>query len=77
MSQKIIKIGSSLGITLRKDLLRELKLDHGDTVKIQFNSATGMIEVSSAYAEEYAQVIIEAKKLVNQNLDELSKLDND
>lgn len=35
MAQKIIKIGKSVGITLPKDILRELDVTHGDSVVLE------------------------------------------
>jgi len=39
MTQKIIKIGSSLGVTIPKKQLDELGLDVGDEVKVTFEPA--------------------------------------
>jgi len=41
MTQKVLQIGSSAGITLSKELLRSLKLRVGDRVQIQADEKRG------------------------------------
>lgn len=76
MSQKIIKIGSSLGVTLSRHVLQDAGLKHGDEVKLAFNTTSGLIEVSSSNLELHYQELREAKSLVNKHREELQKLDD-
>ena len=74
MAQKIIKIGSSYGVTLRSDVLDALGLRQGDKVSVRSNSKSGTIEIRSARAEEDQQKLVEAQRLVEKHKEQLSKL---
>jgi antitoxin component of MazEF toxin-antitoxin module len=43
MAQKIIKIGSSIGITIPKELLREIGLKAGQTVKVRAEGSERLV----------------------------------
>ncbi|MEX0878028.1 MAG: hypothetical protein WDZ40_04200 [Candidatus Spechtbacterales bacterium] len=48
MSQKVIKIGTSAGVTLSKKALKELGLKPGDNVEVNFNRKNKVITIHSA-----------------------------
>ena len=76
MSQKIIRIGSSLGVTLRADLLEKTGLSQGDEVLIEFNAKTNTIELRSAQADVLSQQLAEAQLIVSRYKDEIRKLND-
>ena len=76
MSQKIIKIGSSLGVTLRSSMLKQAGLKQGDHVQVSFDKERGSIVVENAQQAEFARSVAKAMDLVADHRDELAKLDN-
>ena len=51
MSQKVIKIGSSIGVTLPKRLLEKLALEPGDSVDLLYNPRKEVVELAKAKEE--------------------------
>jgi antitoxin component of MazEF toxin-antitoxin module len=47
MEQKVIQIGSSAGVTISKETLRELGVKIGDTVETEVNAETFVIKARS------------------------------
>lgn len=47
MEQKVTKFGNSLGITMT-DVLKQIGLDQGDTVRIEVSPATGEIIIKKS-----------------------------
>jgi antitoxin component of MazEF toxin-antitoxin module len=45
MTQKVIRIGKSQGITIPKDVLKEMKLKAGDRVVVEFDKKTRKFSV--------------------------------
>ena len=45
MTQKIIKVGSSLGMTLSKQYVKDLGLNVGDQIEVQVNNDKKLLEV--------------------------------
>ena len=74
MQQKIIKIGSSTGITLRPELLRAAGLKLGDTVDVTSNQVSGLIEIKSATQDQFSRDVAEGLSLVRRYRQELDKL---
>lgn len=75
MGQKIIKIGSSNGVTLPKRLLEKLRAELGDEVELEYNSRHESIEIRMANKkEEPASLFKEVAKLISEYKDEFSKL---
>ena len=50
MSQKVIKIGTSIGFTISKDNAAKLGLKPGDAVETFFNAKNGSLEVKPVVA---------------------------
>ncbi len=75
MSQKVIKIGSSYGVTLRGDLLEAAGLKQGDAVSVALNPKSGAIEIRSAKLDEYSRATAQALELVAKHQEELAKVD--
>lgn len=48
MIQKVLKIGSSIGITIPKKSLKDLGLKAGDSVRVEVDSATRSVRISPA-----------------------------
>jgi antitoxin component of MazEF toxin-antitoxin module len=77
MAQKVIKIGSSSGVTIPRAVLIKLGLKVGDVVDVRLNDKSGSIEVSSAKSEKLASELIWAKDVIQSNIGELSKVEAD
>lgn len=77
MSQKIIRIGSSLGVTLGGSVLAEAGLQLGDSVLVSCNPQTSTLEIKSAKNQEYTKELAQAVKLVTTLETELRKLNED
>ncbi len=75
MGQKIIKIGSSVGVTLSSEVLKSAGLKPGDNVQVGFDESRGSITVESAQVQEFAQEVAAASRLVQKYQEELRKLD--
>lgn len=74
MTQKIIKIGSSLGVTLSGDLLSRAGLQLGDTVHVAYDEREHSIRVESSQKDELTRNLMEAKSLIDKYEDEIQKL---
>lgn len=57
MAQKIIKIGSSAGVTIPKKQLEELGLSVGDEVNISLNPVSKKIENHQKLMDEYQDFV--------------------
>lgn len=63
MTQKVIKIGSSLGVTIPKKQLDELGLNLGDEVKIKLEPVTKdkkqekLMEEYDKFVQQYGQTL--------------------
>jgi antitoxin component of MazEF toxin-antitoxin module len=62
MTQKIIKIGSSAGVTIPKKQLAELNLDIGDEVNVSIapvahNKHDKLMREYDAFVKEYGQTL--------------------
>lgn len=62
MVQKVIKIGSSAGVTIPKKQLQELGIDIGDEVKITIENVSPnkhgkIIQEYDAFVKEYGQTL--------------------
>jgi len=78
MSQKIIRIGSSLGVTVPKRLLDKLSLSASDEVELNFNPRHDSIEIiavkkSTGNADS---LFSEVKQIINDHQAEFSKLED-
>lgn len=78
MAQKIIKIGSSMGVTIPKRLLDKLNLGLSDEVDLEFNPRHQSIEVIPAKtANQNGQsLFLEVKQIIDLNKDEFAKLED-
>ncbi len=45
MAQKVIQIGSSIGVTIPKDMAEQMKIHVGDAVEVKINQAEGSLSV--------------------------------
>ena len=75
MSQKIIRIGSSNGVTLSSAVLKAAGLKKGEPVIVEFSEKSGAIEVRSARSEEQHRDLADARRLIRSHAKELSKLE--
>lgn len=77
MSQKIIRIGSSLGVTLPKRLLSKLGLDLADEVELNYNPRHESIELQAVKPQTKTDSLFsEIKQIVDEHQAEFSKLDD-
>lgn len=77
MAQKVIRIGSSHGVTIRKALLEKAGIKPGSEVLVEFDETNGAIRVISARQQNYARDIAAAQRLFAMHADELQKLGDD
>jgi len=78
MAQKIIRIGSSLGVTIPKRLLNKLNLVVADEVELNYNPRHEAIEVVALKKspEKVDSLFGEVAKIINENQSEFAKLDD-
>ncbi len=79
MGQKVIKIGSSVGVTLSKRMLDKLGLKLGDVIDIDFNTRKGVLEISKMRGdspEDSDGIVSLVAKLAEEYQDQLSQLDD-
>lgn len=74
MSQKIIRIGSSQGVTISQGLMSELGLRVGDEVKLSVDKKRGAIEVQPAVDEHIQNLLVDAKRLIREYRSELQHI---
>ncbi len=72
MSQKIIRIGSSAGVTLSKSVLLASSLALGDEVEVSVNDS--QITIKPTSLENDRQTLRKIDKLLKQYQQELDKL---
>ena len=77
MAQKIIRIGSSHGVTVRKSLLEQAGIKPGAEVIVDYDDQLGCIRIQSPAQKDLARALVAAEKLVAQNTDELMKLSDE
>lgn len=77
MAQKIIKIGSSLGVTLPKRLLKKLNLKQSDEVELEYNNRHQSIEITAVkpQTEPVNSLFAEVKTIIDEHQAEFAKLD--
>lgn len=81
MTQKIIKIGSSLGVTVPKKYLDKLGLKAGDNIDLDLNKRKGQIEIAPAEETAIAstsqsEYVAMAGKLITEYEQDLKRLEN-
>lgn len=78
MSQKIIRIGSSMGVTLPKRLLAKLGVSASDSVELSYNSRHNSIEIVPIKPPDSSssQVLSDMKKIIEANASEFAKLED-
>ncbi len=75
MAQKIIRIGSSNGVTLSQNLLEQAGLRYGDKVTVSLDS-DGSIRIRSLqYLEDYKSVT-KIMRALEKHRDEINKIDD-
>jgi len=62
MAQKVIQIGSSIGVTIPKDVAEQMKIHVGDAVEVKINQAEGSLSVVPSARKRKASV---DRELVN------------
>ena len=62
MAQKVIQIGSSIGVTIPKDMAEQMKIHVGDAVEVNVNKAEGSLSVVPSAQKRKASV---DRELVN------------
>ncbi len=75
MSQKIIKIGTSHGVTISSSLLEQIGLKLGDAVSLSYNSTNNTIEIKSQNMELRVEQLAEAKELIDEYSAQLTEID--
>jgi antitoxin component of MazEF toxin-antitoxin module len=77
MAQKIIRIGSSLGVTIPKRLLEKLELTASDEVELNYNRRHESIDITAVKTKERQadSLYTEIKQLIDENQEEFAKLD--
>ncbi len=78
MSQKIIRIGSSLGVTLPKRLLDKLNLKLSDEIELSYNPRRETIEITALKptAQKIDSLFSEIKQIVDEHQAEFAKLED-
>ena len=78
MAQKIIKIGSSLGVTIPKRLLLKLDAEQSSLVDVEYNSRKNLLEISLVKNSDPqpSSLFSEVKELVDSHQAEFLKLDD-
>ncbi len=75
MTRKIIKIGSSKGITIPEETMKKLNLQRGEKVEVTFNEKNRVIEVKPAKKESEDQQLLKwTKEFIEEYRDALEKL---
>lgn len=75
MTRKIIKIGSSKGITIPEETMRKLNLKQGERVEVTFNKENRVIEVKPIKKESKDKELLNwTKEFVKEYKDALEKL---
>jgi antitoxin component of MazEF toxin-antitoxin module len=75
MSRKIVRTGSSLAVTLPKDIVDQLGLKKGDEVEVSAHPQTGTIVVRTPVREfEDGKVTRRVKRLVTDLLERRATL---
>ena len=78
MSKKVIKIGTSLGVTISKATLQKAGIDAGDRVDVTFNTKKGVIEISSTKkAKPISKYLIKTNEIIDAYKEELKKLNDE
>jgi antitoxin component of MazEF toxin-antitoxin module len=77
MAQKIIRIGSSLGVTIPKRLLEKLELTASDEVELNYNRRHESIDITAVKTKERQadSLYTEIKQLIDEHQEEFAKLD--
>ena len=73
MSQKVITIGSSHGVTLSKNVLQALQLQGGDDVSVEYNSHKKCIEIKPVIAKGDQIHMAQALSIIEAHMSELQK----
>lgn len=77
MSQKVIKIGKSTGVTLSKDILEKINLKAGDEVVVNYDEKKGCVYINPKTKVLVKKLTIKwADKFIEENrslLEDLSK----
>ena len=74
MAQKIIRIGSSYGVTLSQSLLEQAGLKYGDRVLLSLDD-DGSIKIRSVHFIEDQKFLAQVLTLLEKHQDELGKID--
>ena len=75
MTRKIIKIGSSKGITIPEETMKKLNLQRGEKVEVTFNEKNRVIEVKPVKKESEDQQLLKwTKEFIEEYRDALEKL---
>lgn len=74
MAQKIIKIGSSYGVTLSQNLLEQAGLQYGDRVVLSIGEDR-TIQIKSAHFIEDQKFLTQILGLLDKHQEELAKID--
>jgi putative addiction module antidote len=76
MTQKVIQIGSSAGVTLSKETLKKLGLKVGDRVQVEVDDKSRVVSVRAVKVERNKEVGDWTKKFIDRYrpaLEELAK----
>lgn len=78
MSKKVIQIGTSLGITVPRDLLKRLGLKKGSYVDVGYNRRRESIEITPVQEkQENDGIINEVSAIVDKYADELKRIEDE